>query len=97
MPKYSVPITTKTLDVYVVDAKNGSDAAFKAAGLVAENVPPTHSRELSRQVGSAKPLIEDDGPQTTGWSGPPTTAEQATAMGVAWPLDAATGPSTTKP
>lgn len=27
---------------------------------------------------------DDDGPQTTGWSGPPTTPEQAAAMGVEW-------------
>lgn len=57
--QYSVPITTKTLDVYIVEAKNGSDAAFKVAGLINDGVPPTRSRELNRTIGSAKPLVND--------------------------------------
>lgn len=62
MAQYSVPITTKTLDVYIVEAKNGSDAAFKAANLITQGEKPTHSRELSRQVGSARPVLDDTTP-----------------------------------
>jgi hypothetical protein len=59
MPKYSVPITRKILDVYIVEAKNGSHAAFIAATNILEGGSATFSRELSRNVGSAKPLAED--------------------------------------
>lgn len=57
--KYSVPITTKSLAVYEVDAKNGSEAAFKVAQLVAAGTEPTHARVVSTSVGSAKPTVED--------------------------------------
>jgi hypothetical protein len=58
--QYSVPITTKTLDVYIVEAKNGSDAAFKVAGLINDGVEPTRSRVLNTTIGSAKPVIADE-------------------------------------
>jgi hypothetical protein len=55
MPKYTVPVTRKTLDVYVVEARNATEAGMNAAYLIAENAPPTHQRELSRVVGTARP------------------------------------------
>lgn len=57
--KYSVPITSKRLDVFIVEARNGSDAAFKAAERIGKGEAPDQTRELSRQVGSARPLVDD--------------------------------------
>lgn len=57
---YSVPITTKTLDVYILEARNGSEAAFKAAELIAEGVAPNQHTKLGRTIGSAKPLVANE-------------------------------------
>ena len=51
MPKYSV---------YIVEAKNPSHAAFTAATNIADGGVPTHTRELSRSVGSARVVIEEE-------------------------------------
>ena len=59
MPKYTVPITRKVLDVYVVEARNGTEAGMKAAYAVADGEAPTHTRELSRVVGSARPELAE--------------------------------------
>lgn len=59
MPKYSVPITRKTLDVFFVEARNGSEAAFAAAERIAKGDAPDQTRELGRQVGSARPVVAD--------------------------------------
>jgi hypothetical protein len=58
--KYSVPVTRKVLDVYIVEAKNPTHAAFIAATDVANGGEPTQTRELSRQVGSAKRVVDDE-------------------------------------
>jgi hypothetical protein len=60
MPKYTVPINRKVLDVYVVEAKSGPAAVFEAATQAANGVPPTHTRELSRTVGAAKTVVPDE-------------------------------------
>lgn len=59
MAQYSVPINRKTLDVFYVDARNGSEAAFKAAELIAAGVEPSTSTELSRQIGTARQVAQD--------------------------------------
>lgn len=59
MAKYNVPIERKVLDIYQVEARSGSDAAFQAALLVSEGNPPTSTRELSRRVLSARPAVSE--------------------------------------
>lgn len=59
MPKYTVPIVRKVMDVYTIEARNGSEAAFKAAERIANGDAPDHTRELSRDVKSAKPVVDD--------------------------------------
>jgi hypothetical protein len=59
MPKYSVPITRKIEDVFIVEARNGSEAAFKVAELIAEGVEPDRQMCTERKVGTARPLIDD--------------------------------------
>lgn len=58
--KYSVPITTKTLDVYIVEARNGSDAAFQVAEAIANGAVPNHTTNLGRNIGAARPIIVDE-------------------------------------
>jgi len=60
MPKYSVPVTRKVLDVYIVEAKNPSHAAFVAATHRSNGGEPTMTRELSWDVGSAKRIVDDE-------------------------------------
>jgi len=61
MPKYTVPVTRKTLDVYVVEARNATEAGMKAAYLIVDDDEPTYQRELSRVVGTARPeQVEPD-------------------------------------
>lgn len=57
--KYSVPITRKILEVYVVEARNGSEAAFKAAELRAEGTAPDQVTDLGHSVSTARPLINE--------------------------------------
>ena len=59
MAKYSVPVTRKVLDVYVVEARNATHAGMVAAELISNDDKPTHSHELSRTVMSAKPMVPD--------------------------------------
>lgn len=56
---YSVPFTTKTIDVYEVEAKSPVEAAMKATQLLNKNVPPTHSHIHSFDIGSVKATYED--------------------------------------
>lgn len=59
MTMYAVPIERKVLDVYHVEARSGTDAAFKVATEIAAGATPTHTRELSRRVLSARSVVED--------------------------------------
>ena len=59
MAKYSVPITRKTLDVYIVEARNGSEAAFVAAEAIANGATPNQTTNLGRSIGTARPLIDE--------------------------------------
>jgi hypothetical protein len=59
MAKYSVPITTKKLDVYIVEARNGSEAAFLAAEAIANGVMPDQTTNLGRIIGTARPLADE--------------------------------------
>jgi hypothetical protein len=62
--KYSVPVTRKTLDVFIVEARNGSEAAFIAAEAIAEGKQPDQQTNLGRTIGTARPLVDDDdGPE----------------------------------
>lgn len=59
MKKYSVPIKRTTLDVFIVEARSGSDAAFQAAERISKGDAPDQTRELNRQVLSAKQIVDD--------------------------------------
>lgn len=59
--KYTVPIETRTMSVYVVEAKSATEAAFVVATELAADplLEPTTQHELSRKVHSARPVLED--------------------------------------
>jgi hypothetical protein len=59
MPKYTVPIVRTVQDVYVVEARSGTEAGMAAATRIAAGDAPDTSRELSRRVLSAKTVLDD--------------------------------------
>jgi hypothetical protein len=59
MAKYSVPITTKTLSVFIVEARNGSDAAFQVAEAIANGAIADQTTNLGRVIGAARPLVDE--------------------------------------
>ncbi len=60
MPRYTVPITRKWIDVYEVDAKSPTEAGIKVGRLLAEEAEPKHKSEVGMSVGPAKLVIADD-------------------------------------
>jgi len=59
MPKYTVPIVRTVQDVYVVEARSGTEAGMAAAVRIAAGEEPDSSRELRRRVLSAKTVLDD--------------------------------------
>lgn len=59
MPKYTVPIVRTIEEVYIVEARSGTDAGVQAATRIANGDAPDYSRELSKRVLSAKTLTDD--------------------------------------
>ncbi len=59
MPKYTVPIVRTVQDVYIVEARSGTEAGMAAAVRIAAGDEPDTSRELSRRVLSAKTVLDD--------------------------------------
>jgi len=60
MPKYSLPITRKWIDVYIVEAKSPTDAGIQVGQLIAQGSEPDHQTEVGYNVGSAKLVIVDE-------------------------------------
>ncbi len=61
--KYTVPVTRTIMDVYEVDARNGTEAAVKVGMAMAAGDPPSTTKELSRKVGGARTLVNDQLPE----------------------------------
>lgn len=66
MPKrtYAVPVTTRTLDVYNIEASSSTEASMKLAlvldaGKEDEDVKLVNSRRMGRDIKQPKPLVAD--------------------------------------
>jgi hypothetical protein len=59
MPKYSVPVTRRFIDVYIVEAKSPTAAGVEVGKAIALELAPAHTTPTSMAIGSAKLIIEE--------------------------------------
>lgn len=60
MSLYAMQRVIKTVEVYEVEAKNGTDAGFKVAQHIADGGEPASRMTFSSAFGQARPVIEDE-------------------------------------
>lgn len=63
MPKFNIPITTKTLTVYQLEGKNTMEVLTQLGVILAghDNTRPVLQREMSRSIGKPTQPVNDDG------------------------------------